>query len=122
MGGKAHFGRARAWGVGEDGAAIKAGGRKQLKLSGMLRGPGQASELTGNVLEPERQGAGVPVSFPHGPLMWAREEGGGRSRKRVWPRLRFGGRSRRRSLPLGRGQKVLGPARGTKKPWSFRAE
>ena len=48
MVGKAHFGRARAWGVGEDGAAVKAGGRKQLKLSGMLRGRGQASEMTGN--------------------------------------------------------------------------
>lgn len=85
MGGKTHFGRARGLGVREDGAAVKAGGRKQLKFSQMLRGRGQASETTGNVREPKTQGAGALVSFPHCPPLWAREKGGGRSRKQAWP-------------------------------------
>lgn len=113
MGGKAHFVRARAWGVGEDGAAVKAGRRKQLKLSGMLRGRGQASEMTGNVREPERQGAGVLVSFPHGPLLWAREKGGGRSRKRVWPPAPLRREEKKEILALGEGPESAGPCPGS---------
>ena len=113
MGGKAHFGRAWAWRVGEDGAALKAGGRKQLKLSGMLRGRGQASEMTGNAREPERQGAGVLVSFPHGPLLWAREKGGRRGRKRVWPPAPLR-REEQEILALGEGPESAGPCPGHK--------
>ena len=107
MGGKTHFDRARGWVVGEDGAA-KAGGRKQLKLSQMLRGRWQASEMTGNVREPETQGAGALVSFPHGPPLWAREKGGGRSRKRAWPPAPLRREEQREIPALGEGQKVLG--------------
>ena len=108
MGGKTHFGRARGLGVVEDGAAVKAGGRKQLKFSQMLRGQGQASETTGNVREPETQGAGALVSFPHCPPLWAREKGGGRSRKQAWPPAPLRREEQREISALGEGQKVLG--------------
>lgn len=121
MGGKTHFDRARGWGVGEDGAA-KAGGRKQLKLSQMLRGRWQASETTVNVWEPETQGAGALVSFPHGPPLWAREKGGGRSRKRAWPPPPLRREEQREISALREGPESVGPAPGTRKPWSFGAE
>ena len=109
-------------GGGGDGAAVKAGGRKQLKFSQMLRGRGQASETTGNVREPKTQGAGALVSFPHCPPLWAGEKGGGRSRKQAWPPAPLRREEQREISALGEGPESAGPAPGTRKPRCFRAE
>ena len=105
MGGKTHFGRARGLGVVEDGAAVKAGGRKQLKFSQMLRGQGQASERLVMSRSPRRREQ-VPWCLFRTALRCGRGrrvEGG--AGNRPGPRLHFGGRSRGRSLPLGRARK-----------------